>query len=150
MLHTQPVRHYTVPYHVRIAPHGPVLGRVDPVLPSRHLLVQGVQGEMPGGQPTRYSDWGLFQPRVRPLRRLRNLGPPSPTMSPGAYFTPPNLFQIIGIPQASSFIAARLPTRPAAGRTGTPPVRHFAINPFPGARLPTPTYPPPAAFRGSF
>lgn len=120
------------------------VGAVGLDLPSRSHENWGVQGEMPGNQPTRWTPWGTFVAQAKPLNRLRNLGPSSPTMSPGAYFTPPALFQIIGIPEP--FL--QLQVKPSAGRSGTPPIRHFAINPFPSFRPPLPTYPAPAAYRG--
>lgn len=126
------------------------LGSIGPDIPSHSIVGVGVQGEMPQQQPTEWTPWSFRVAAPKPLRRLRNLGPASPTMSPGYYYTPPALFQIIGIPEPSSFLAAQLPTRPASGRTGTPPVRHFAINPFPSMRPPLPTYPTPASFRGQF
>ncbi|MGH7189525.1 MAG: hypothetical protein ACRD2H_13905 [Terriglobales bacterium] len=139
------LRNAHAPYRTRVAPFGNVLGRVGPNLPSRSHPVFGASGELPGGQPTFWSPFAVTVAHSKPLNRTR-IGPPQVERSPGAWFTPPGLFQLIGIPQPSSFL--RLPTRPAAGRTGTPPVRHTSINPFPGARLPLPTNPAPAAFRG--
>lgn len=64
----------------------------------------------------------------------------------GGYYTSPALWQILGIPDRNLI----LQVKPAAGRTGTPPVRHMAINPFPSVRPPLPSYPLPAAWPGSF
>lgn len=68
------------------------------------------------------------------------------TVSPGAYFNTPALFQIIGIPDRNLVLT----NKPASGRTGTPPVRHAAINPFPAFKPPLPSYPLPASWPGSF
>lgn len=145
------LRNAHAPYRTRVAPHGTVLGRVGPTVPSGSVVVFGAQGETPaGGSPTHWTPWGLQQAGRMPLRRLRNLGPATIARSPGAYFTPPALFQLPGIPVPQSLFASAngLTSRPFAGRTATPPVRHVAINPFPGSRLPLPTNPAPAAFRG--
>lgn len=138
------------PYRTRVPPHGPSIGRVGATLKSRSHPVFGAQGETPAGQPTNFTPWGTFVPEVMTLKRLRSLGPHPVTRSPGAYFTPPATYQLPGIPVPFSFVAAGNPalTRRPYGRRGTPPVRHFAIYPFPGARLPLPTNPPPSSFRG--
>jgi len=141
------LRNAHAPYRTRVAPFGTTIGRVGPNIPSRSHAVFGASGEMPGGQPTFWSPYVFAVAHAKPLHRTR-VGVVQVERSPGAWFTPPNLFQLIGIPQPSSFLAQRLPAKPAAGRTSTPPVRHVSINPFPGARLPLPTNPPPAAFRG--
>lgn len=148
----QRLRNAHPPYRARVYPHGTILGRVGPNNPSPAHPSFGAQGEMPGGQPTYWTPWGLRVAEKLPLMRLGKLGPPGGmvTRSPGAYFTPPATFQLCGIPVEFSLFAARrgLTSRPAAGRTSTPPIRHYAINPFPSARLPLPTNPPPSAFRG--
>jgi hypothetical protein len=135
------VRPYVLPYS-RVT-----LGHLGPTLHAASYPAFGIQGFVPGGTPTHWTPWTFTVARVLPLRRLGRYGPPTPTMSPMAYFTPPALW---GIVNNLTFGWPILPKWPAAGRTETPPVLHQAINPFPGFRPPLPPVPMPASWRGMF
>jgi hypothetical protein len=58
----------------------------------------------------------------------------------------PALWQIVGVPNG---YLTGFQVKPAAGRPGTPPVRHISTPPlFPQMFPPTPSYPLPGAARG--
>lgn len=143
----------------RIRPHVMPGSRTTPglfgvMLPSLGHGVFGASSGFGQQQPTEWTPWGMFAPGSRPHRDLSHLGGPAGQVarSPGAFYTPPVTYQLTGIPGGDSFLAAAVPglARPANGRTGTPPVAHMAINPFPSMRPPLPSYPAPAAWRGVF
>lgn len=122
------------------------VGHWGPMISSPSHPVTG--GTQPGASDaTHWTPHGVFVAQTNPWQaRTTPAGVSRVTRSPGAYFQTPALFQLVGIPDR----ALVMPQRPAGGRTGTPPVRHMAINPFPAFKPPLPSYPAPAAWPGQF
>jgi len=135
-IQTPRVRPYVYPgTRVTLGLYGPMISSPQhPVLGANDVGASDVQ---------HWTPHGIFQPFSRVWQfRVGGLV----ARSPGAVAQDAGLFQLIGIPDRFPVVQVK----PAAGRTGSPPARSIAINPFPGVRPPTPSYPLPAAWPGSF
>ncbi|HZL18523.1 MAG TPA: hypothetical protein VFG23_12340 [Polyangia bacterium] len=124
------------------------------MIPSRSRGVFSGAGELEGGQPTDWSPWGGYVPvelphRPFPYRGEGGLNLSSVTSTPGAYFTPPALYNLVGIADGFLQPADQVPA-PGRLKTGTPTVgaNPRLVNPFPSVAPPTPAYPLPASWTG--
>ena len=122
------------------------VGAWGPMIPS--IAHPGLGGVQPGAADAQHwTPHGVLQAQTLPWQaRTTPGGQARVTRSPGGWFNTPALFQLIGIPDRALVLTAT----PASGRTGTPPVRHAAINPFPSFKPPLPANPLPAAWPGRF
>ena len=121
------------------------------MLPSRARGGPGAEGSLGQQQPTEWTPWGVFVPHQRLFRQYPYDGAVSQVAesSPGAWYTPPTFFQMIGVQDGFLLPHQQVPA-PGRSFQGTPVVYANAafVNPFPTVAPPTPTLPLPAAWPG--